>query len=274
MAERAHAAGQSKYDREGLYNWAPVRFPAAADELTEEEFRTQSRLKLQERLFALSRKYYPSVRQAAIDVQMDETFAHADRSEPEDARELTAWAKSRLDLDVSEAALTGVTKAQARDELWSAYDLRYRPEMRGMERSLLLQFLDTAWKNHLYAMDHLREGMRMMRVGQIDAKTEYKRQGMKEFETMWEGINDKVTDMVFRMEEAEGFQDSIWQIGATIHESAPRATAQEEQVSTNSGEGKKAEPIRNRGDKVGRNDPCPCGSGKKYKNCHMRQVAS
>ena len=274
MAERAHAPGQSKYDREGLYNWARVRFPAAADELNEEEFRTQSRLKLQERLFALSRKYYPSVRQADIDVQLDETFAHADRSEPEDARELAAWAKSRLDLDVSETALTGVTKAQARDELWSAYDLRYRPEMRGMERSLLLQFLDTAWKNHLYAMDHLREGMRMMWVGQIDAKTEYKRQGMKEFETMWEGINDKVTDMVFRMEEAEGFQDSIWQIGATIHESAPRATAQDQQVSTNSGEGKKAEPIRNRGDKVGRNDPCPCGSGKKYKNCHMRQVAS
>jgi preprotein translocase subunit SecA len=89
---------------------------------------------------------------------------------------------------------------------------------------------------------------------------------------MWEGINDKVTDMVFRMEEAEGFQDSIWQIGATIHESAPRVTAQE-QTSANTGEGKKAEPIRNRGQKVGRNDPCPCNSGKKYKNCCMRQAA-
>ena len=76
------------------------------------------------------------------------------------------------------------------------------------------------------------------------------------------------------MEEAEGFQESIWQIGATIHESAPRVTAQDaNQGVANSGEGKKAEPIRNRKEKVGRNDPCPCGSGKKYKNCHMRQAA-
>src|SRR5207245_7061911 len=144
-----------------------------------------------------------------------------------------------------------------------------------MERSLLLQHLDTAWKNHLYAMDHLREAMRMMWVGQIDAKTEYKRQGMKEFDTMWEGVHDRVTDTVFRMEEAEGFQESIWQIGATIHESAPRAMAQpanaQEQAIADSQKGEeKPEPIRNKGQRVGRNDPCPSGSGKKYKNCHMR----
>ena len=58
------------------------------------------------------------------------------------------------------------------------------------------------------------------------------------------------------------------------HESAPRAVAGADGVTTNAGGGeKKPEPIRNRGDKVGRNDPCPCGSGKKYKNCHMRATA-
>ena len=88
------------------------------------------------------------------------------------------------------------------------------------------------------------------------------------------GGSDQANDTVFRMEEAEGFQESIWQIGATIHESAPRVTAQDtSQGVANSGEGKKPEPIRNRKEKVGRNDPCPCGSGKKYKNCHMRQAA-
>ena len=273
MAEKPGTHGQ-KYDREGLYNWALVRFPAAADELNEEEFRTQSRARLQERLLVASQKCYPAVKESEIDAQLEETFAHADHSEPEDGRELAAWAKARLDLEVSEASLTAVSKVTARDVLWNAFDVRYRPEMRTLERSLLLHHLDTAWKNHLYAMDHLREGMRMMWVGQIDAKTEYKRQGMKEFDAMWEGINDKVTDMVFRMEEAEGFQESIWAIGATIHEAAPRAMAEDpNQMSTNSGEAKKREPIRNRGEKVGRNDPCPCGSGKKYKNCHMRQVA-
>jgi preprotein translocase subunit SecA len=98
---------------------------------------------------------------------------------------------------------------------------------------------------------------------------------MKEFRAMWEGVEDKVTEMVFRMEESEAFAETIWMIGATTKESAPRMQqAQQQQQSTNAGgEVKVTEPIRNRGQKVGRNDPCPCGSGKKYKNCHMRQTA-
>src|SRR5262249_62241954 len=120
-----------------------------------------------------------------------------------------------------------------------------------------------------------RVGVRGME--QMDPKHENKREGMKEFESMWENVDDKVTDAVFRMEEAEGFQESLWTIGATIHEAAPRPTATgngQQEAITNSGKGdKKPEPIRNRGDRVGRNDPCPCGSGKKYKNCHMRQAA-
>ena len=145
-----------------------------------------------------------------------------------------------------------------------------------MERSLVLSQLDQSWKNHLYTMDHLRQGIGLMGYAQEDPKTAYKREGMREFDTMWDGLQEKISDMVFRMEEAEGFQESLWQIGATIHESAPRAmaapaNAQEEAIA-NSGKGeKKPEPIRNKGQRVGRNDPCPCGSGKKYKNCHMRE---
>src|SRR5262249_35658329 len=92
---------------------------------------------------------------------------------------------------------------------------------------------------------------------------------------------DKVTEKVFRMEEAEGFQESLWTIGATIHETAPRAlpsaseqttSGQQAQAIANSQKSdKKPEPIRNRGERVGRNDPCPCGSGEKYKHCHMRE---
>src|SRR5262249_8331828 len=162
MAEKAAAQGQSRYNREGLYTWARVRYPQAADELSEEEFRTQSRAKLHEKLLELSRKYYPKVHEQEIDDQLDQTFAHAERSEAEDGRELAAWAKTRLDLDVAEASLAGVTRDKARQLLWNAFDVKYRPEMRSMERSLLLHQLDTAWKNHLYAMDHLREAVRMM----------------------------------------------------------------------------------------------------------------
>ena len=149
-----------------------------------------------------------------------------------------------------------------------------------MERSLLLNQLDTSWKNHLYTMDHLRSGIGLVGYAQVDPKTEYKREGMKEFDAMWEGVQDKVTDTVFRMEEEEGFQESLWAIGATIHEAAPRPMPAQRQsmrgqqdaaIANSQQSDKKAEPIRNRGEKVGRNDPCPCGSGKKYKNCHMRQ---
>jgi preprotein translocase subunit SecA len=74
------------------------------------------------------------------------------------------------------------------------------------------------------------------------------------------------------MEEAEGFQESIWSIGAAVHETySAGSTYEQEQLSTNAAASeKRKEPIRNKTAKVGRNDPCPCGSGKKYKNCCMR----
>jgi preprotein translocase subunit SecA len=182
-----------------------------------------------------------------------------------------------MGLNVTEEELTRVTADQARSILWNAFDRRYRPEMRTMERTLLLSQLDTSWKNHLYTMDHLRSAIGLRGMGQLDPKIEYKREGMKEFKTMWESVHDKVTDSVFRMEEAEDFNDTVWTISSARQEAAPRLMAPppgQDGITTNTSEGaKKVEPIRNRGDKVGRNDPCPCGSGKKYKNCHMRQTA-
>jgi preprotein translocase subunit SecA len=268
------AAGSQRYNREGIYYWATMRFPQARDRLHEEDFRTQPRHRLFELLIDISRSTYPTVGQEAIDAKLDEVFEGSARlSDAEDAKELADWARTTLNLELPEATLTKVSYEQARQLLANAFDERYRPEMRQMERSLLLNQLDSAWKNHLYQMDYLRSGIGLRGWGQEDPKTVYKQEGMKEFKAMWEGVEDKVSDTVFRMEETEAFQESLWTIGATIHESAPRAAAQivQEPLSAG-GEVKKIEPIRNRGEKVGRNDPCPCGSGKKYKNCHMRQA--
>jgi preprotein translocase subunit SecA len=287
MADRqqgAPPAGGQRYDREGLYHWSRARFPGAADQISEEDFRTQSRSKLQEILLAASDKFYPKKGQEEIDAKLEESFSGTHLSEAEDAKELADWARAEWGLEIDPATLTGVAQEAARQVLWNAFDERYRPEMHGMERSLLLGRLDAAWKNHLYTMDHLRAGIGLVGYAQVDPKTEYKRQGMKEFDAMWEGLQDKITDTIFRMEEEEGFQEALWVIGSTVHESAPRHTAasangqgmraQQDQAIANSQQGdKKPEPIRNRGDRVGRNDPCPCGSGKKYKNCHMRQAA-
>jgi preprotein translocase subunit SecA len=283
MADRPQApGGGQRYDREGLYRWSRQRFPNA-DSLGEEEFRTQSRARLQERLLEVSRNVLPRGGQEQIDAKLEESFSGTSLSEPEDAKELADWARAELGVQVDEADLRGVTQEAARQFLWNAFDAVYRPEMRGMERSLVLGRLDAAWKNHLYTMDHLRSTIGLRGYAQEDPKTAYKREGMKEFEAMWEGIQDKVTDTVFRMEEEEGFQESVWMIGAATHESAPRPTAgtngtgirgEQDAAIANSQQGdKKPEPIRNRGARVGRNEACPCGSGKKYKNCCMRREA-
>jgi preprotein translocase subunit SecA len=276
MAEKSQGpAGGQRYDREGLFLWANQRFVPARDLLIEDDFRTQSRSKLQQILLNASRKCFPTGGQGQIDEHLDEAFEGTRLSEPEDAKEVAEWARSALGLDVTAEQLTGISQDKARQLIWNAFDEKYRPEMKGMERSLVLNQLDTSWKNHLYSMDHLRSTVGLRGYAQEDPKTVYKREGMKEYDDMWTGVYDKVTDAVFRMEEAEAFQESLWTIGATIKEDAPRAlpTADQQEAITNSQSGKKAEPIRNREKKVGRNDPCPCGSGKKYKNCCMRQVS-
>lgn len=276
MAERQAQPGGQRYDREGLFRWAKTRFGPAAESLTEDEFRTQSRATLQQRLIHVSKDYWPKLDQLDIDEKLAECFQGTKLSEAEDAHELAEWARTELGMEVKQADLTGVSQDAARQVLWNAFDDRYRPEMRGVERGLLLNRLDTAWKNHLYIMDHLRSGVGLVSYAQVDPKTEYKRQGMKEFDSMWEGVQDKVTEDVFRMEEQVDFQESLWDIGATIHETAQGALAAEESKQQeglgNQQSDKKKEPIRNRGDRVGRNDPCPCKSGKKYKNCCMRQA--
>ena len=281
MSDRPLPAGVGhRYDREGLFRWCTQRFASLEGAMSEEDFRTQSRAHIHERLLEISKRGFPRAGQEDIDARLEEAFSGATVSEAEDARELCAWAKAELGLEFAEASLTGVTEEHAREMLWNAFDARYRPEMQRMERGLLLSQLDTSWKNHLYTMDHLRQGIGLVGYAQIDPKTEYKRQGMKEFDAMWEGVQDKVSDSVFRMEEEQGFQESVWMIGAATHEAAPRPVASEGNIQgqqtaaiTSSQRGdRKPEPIRNRAEKVGRNEPCPCGSGKKYKNCCMRKA--
>jgi preprotein translocase subunit SecA len=118
----------------------------------------------------------------------------------------------------------------------------------------------------------------------MDPKVEYKREGMRLFEQMWFSIGERMTDIIFRM---EALDDSL--IASSFvetqarHDAAPPEVAQVAAGLTTSQrnnmaaadaagrEASKLEPIRRQGERVGRNDPCPCGSGKKYKNCCMRR---
>ena len=130
-------------------------------------------------------------------------------------------------------------------------------------------------------MDRLRSAVGLVGYAQKDPKVEYRREGMKSFGEMWDTIGTQVTGAIFRLEhENSEFVGSLWEITNTVHESAgsvsdmssapapasPDGTAMQEGPEPGQST-QTIEPIRNRGAKVGRNDPCPCGSGKKYKKC-------
>jgi preprotein translocase subunit SecA len=124
-------------------------------------------------------------------------------------------------------------------------------------------------------MDHLRSSVGLRGYAQIDPKVEYKKEGMRLFETMWRSVANYVTDLIFKMEQLdENFVGSTWVESAAIHEEAPATAAgmseQQQAAIDGSQAAQKLEPIRNREEKVPRNAPCPCGSGKKYKNCCMK----
>jgi preprotein translocase subunit SecA len=279
MADQSAYGGQ-RYNREGLIAWARERFPAYAGQLNEDVFRTEPKNRLRELLVEASRKTYPVDGFQKVQDEVEKAFGRVDRLDAKAAEGLASWAAHTYRMKVDAHDLVGLNEENAKNFLLAAFDDQHRPEMHKMERSLVLNMLDQTWTEHLYVMDQLRAGIGLVSYGQIDPKSEYKKQGMKMFEEMWDAVREKTTDLVFRMEEASGsFGADLLAAGLTAsQESAGSVLAQamrtrqdEAHVSTNSGEGtKKVEPIRNRGPKVGRNDPCPCGSGKKHKQCCMK----
>jgi preprotein translocase subunit SecA len=179
--------------------------------------------------------------------------------------------------------ILGWEVVELEDRICSLIEDRYNPEMRKMERSLILNILDAAWKDHLLVMDHLRSSIGLRGYAQEDPKVAYKREGMKLFREMWNSVYSRVTDLVFRVEQMDqGFIDSVWSESSAIHEEVeansifhktdnePNTTGTptpNDQTTELAGD-HKLEPIRIREPHVGRNETCPCGSGKKYKHCH------
>lgn len=114
-------------------------------------------------------------------------------------------------------------------------------------------------------------------MAQLDPKVEYKREGMRLFEGLWQSIGERVTDLIFRMEQMnEAFVSNTLRETSARHDEAPQmqpgeqANEQNEIADRQQGKGK-IETIRNREVKVGRNEPCTCGSGRKFKSCCMRK---
>jgi preprotein translocase subunit SecA len=275
------AAGQQQgFQREGLVEWAKRRFGV---EISLDDLKNKQREEIHELLLVHSRENNLLATKVAAEAQkkVDALFSDAGAQvtlgqatgNNGKLTDLATWLRESCHCDLTQDELAKLDHEEARRRVSQLVEDRYRPEMRRLERTLLLQILDQAWKEHLLTMDHLRSSVGLRGYAQIDPKVEYKREGMRLFETMWKSVGNYVTDLVFKMEQLdESFVGSTWVEPKAIKEeiapSTPMMSEQQQAGIDGSQAATKLEPIRNMEEKVPRNAPCPCGSGKKYKNCH------
>jgi preprotein translocase subunit SecA len=133
--------------------------------------------------------------------------------------------------------------------------------MRWLERRIILDIVDTQWKDHLLTLDHLKEGIGLRGYGQKDPLVEFKKEAFLLFEDMMGRIDTETVRYLFLVQPAKP-EDEAREI-----ERRQRRQQQEMQLQAGAAQAAELKPVRT-GAKVGRNDPCPCGSGKKYKKCH------
>ncbi|MDE2485571.1 MAG: SEC-C domain-containing protein, partial [candidate division NC10 bacterium] len=198
---------------------------------------------------------------------------------------LTEAVKRQFDLEISWSPeeVASLTVALLRDSLeeralkaYEEREARLGPElMRYLERMVMLQVVDGQWKDHLLAMDHLKEGIGLRGYGQKDPLIEYKREGFEMFEAMVERIKQQTIEYLYRVQVAPA--EALAFAGAREAPSGgggdgdlplraqpgPQPQAAERSLRPVAA----AAPIKVVGKKIGRNDPCPCGSGQKYKKC-------
>ncbi|KJY71725.1 preprotein translocase subunit SecA [Vibrio nigripulchritudo] len=146
--------------------------------------------------------------------------------------------------------------------------------LRNFEKSVMLQTLDTLWKEHLAAMDHLRQGIHLRGYAQKNPKQEYKRESFELFEGLLDSLKFDVITVLskVRVQQEEEVERMEAQRRAQAEEAARRAQFQHQQAENQLADDESSEgsqqPVQRDERKVGRNEPCPCGSGKKYKQCH------
>jgi preprotein translocase subunit SecA len=143
---------------------------------------------------------------------------------------------------------------EEREQVWGA------DRMRLHERMIMLQVVDAQWKDHLLTMDHLKEGIGLRGYGQRDPLVEYKRESFDMFEDMMDRIEDETLRYLFLMKTPDEQEEMIRQYQR-------RKRREQAEMQMVGGGGEKPQQVIRR-EKIGRNDPCPCGSGKKYKKCH------
>ncbi|MDP2940961.1 MAG: preprotein translocase subunit SecA [Candidatus Omnitrophota bacterium] len=216
-----------------------------------------------------------------IDGLMGLYYADSAGNEPNLA-DLTGNIELKFGAKISAPGPESLNKTQAREELSRQVTQYYADKeksigadfLRHLERMVFLQIIDSRWKDHLYAMDSLREGIGLRAYGQRDPLVEYKREAFEMFSQMVAAIEEEAVEAVFRLQAArperfKGVFSSVSQ--ELLHPEAAKfqpaqPVAEPETIASHQAE-QRHQPVQLSHPKVGRNDPCPCGSGKKYKKC-------
>jgi preprotein translocase subunit SecA len=192
---------------------------------------------------------------------------------------LAAWANTTFPVGVEAAALEGKSEEEIAtfiaERVKKSYELKSQHEVpesiTNLERYIMLSAIDKLWQEHLYGMDGLREGVYLRAYGQKDPLIEYKQEAFKMFEVLMGNIKDEVLHNLFRSTSNvmafEQFLANLPQfLSAPDESSINGGMAAEPEPAAELPEAP-AQPIRREEPKVGRNEPCPCGSGRKFKDC-------
>ncbi len=210
----------------------------------------------------------------STDSQWDLPGLHAALADVGLSFPLEAWQAEASDLDDADIrerceALAMQSYEDKRklagDEIWGQF-----------ERNILLQFLDTQWREHLSNLDHLRQGIHLRGYAQKNPKQEYKKEAFEMFGQMLDRFRSEVVRVLLTVQvRSEADAQAVEPHAQTQNVSYQHAgvdglTGEVEAVAAPSPAGSPAQPVVRQGPKLGRNDPCWCGSGKKYKHCHGR----
>jgi preprotein translocase subunit SecA len=206
-----------------------------------------------------------------------ETHYPEDQREHPDEAELNAELYDYFGVDLKDADvdLETTPRASVKELIIDAVNRHYEqkeaaigPEMMRLhEKYILLQVIDQQWKDHLLNIDHLKEGIGLRGYGQRDPLVEYKKESFELFTEMMERIQDRVVKYLWKTEvvmQREGEEQEVQRVQRALPPPKPK----QQPMYFSGGDASQPQTVKRKEAKVGRNDPCPCGSGKKYKKCH------
>jgi preprotein translocase subunit SecA len=252
--------GPNVYAFEALADWTNKKYNAG---LSVEQIQKSKPRALHKQLLELSESF----NNGELDRELDNRIANLNTAE------LVNWANERFDTSLNEDELG--EGPERKDKLSQLAREFLRSELSDLEKYVLLQIYDSTWKDHLYSMDHLKSSIHFRAFAEKDPKTEYKREGFRMFNEMQETIEERVTDVIFKVHlEAGARARSVWNVSQTVHDEVGQfAMAERQRAAAQAPQGEqRVKQIRLEHPRVGRNDPCPCGSGKKYKKCCGKNV--